>query len=121
MRCSKNCSTCNCHGPMELTELEVRLLALLGQMAFLPLARKPADEYPVCMELPKSDPQQTGLALACLEKRGLVDISYDAPLKGADMNAYEGYSIHGSAALTERGQQAADLAENLLKEGTEQC
>lgn len=115
MSCSKNCGGCNgCCGPIELTELEIRLLALLGQVAFLPLARKPADEYPICKELPEQDPTETGLALACLEKRGLVDISYDAPLKGADMSAYEGYSVHGSAALTERGQQAADAAEGML-------
>ena len=113
MSCSKNCGSC-CHGPIELTELEVRLLVLLGQVAFLPMARKPADEYPVCMELSGWDPVQTGLALACLEKRGLVDLSYDGPLKGADMSAYAGYAVHGSAALTARGQEAADGAEALL-------
>ena len=113
MSCSKNCGSC-CRGPMELSETEVRLLALLGQVAFLPLARKPEDEYPVCMELTGSDPVQTGLALACLEKRGLVDISYDGPLKGADMSAYTGYTVRGSAGLTQRGQEAADAAEALL-------
>ncbi len=113
MSCSKNCGGC-CHGPIELTELEVRILVLLGQVAFLPIARNPSEEYPVCMELPEYDPVQTGLALACLEKRGLVDISYDAPLKGADMSAYEGYPVHGSAALTARGQEAADAAATLL-------
>ena len=115
MSCSKNCGVCSgCGGPMELTELEIRLLALLGQVAFLPIARMPADEYPVCMELPGYTPEDTGLALACLEKRGLADLSYDAPLRGADMSAYTGYSIHGSAGLTEKGQQAADAAEKLL-------
>ena len=99
---------------MELSELEVRLLALLGQVAFLPLARKPAEEYPICLELPEYDGVDTGLALACLEKRGLVDLSYDAPLKGADMSAYRDYTVHGSAALTERGQQAADAASSLI-------
>ena len=113
MICSKNCGSC-CNGPMELTQLEIKLLALLGQVAFLPLARKLADEYPVCRELPEYDPAQTGLALACLEKRGLVDISYDAPLKGADMSGYEGYPVYGSVALTERGQQAADAAVALI-------
>ena len=113
MSCSKNCGSC-CHGPIELSELEVRLLALLGQVAFLPIARKPAEEYPICMELPEYDGVDAGLALACLEKRGLVDLSYDAPLKGADMSAYRDYTVHGSAALTERGQQAADAAEALL-------
>ena len=99
---------------MELTELEIRLLALLGQVAFLPIARKPADEYPVCMELPGYTPADTGLALVCLEKRGLADISYDTPLKGADMSAYTGCCVHGSAGLTEKGQQAADAAISLL-------
>ena len=115
MSCSKNCSGCTgCSGPMELTELEVRLLSLLGQLAFLPIARKAADEYPICMELPDYSPKDTGLALACLEKRGLVDLSYDAPLKGADMTAYNGYPVHGSAGLTQRGQEAADVAQTLL-------
>ena len=89
-------------------------MALLGQVAFLPIARKPADEYPVCMELSEYDSVQSGLALACLEKRGLVDLNYDAPLKGADMSAYADYAVHGSAGLTERGQEAADAAEGLL-------
>ena len=90
------------------------MLVVLGQVAFLPLARKPAEEYPVCMELPGFTPTDTGLALVCLEKRGLVDISYDAPLKGADMSAYKDYRVFGSAGLTEKGQQAADAAEGLL-------
>ena len=115
MSCSKNCSGCNgCGGPMELTELEVRLLALLGQVAFLPIARKADSEYPICQELPGYSPEDTGLALACLEKRGLTDLSYDTPLKGADMSAYAGYPVYGSVGLTEKGQQAADAAEGLL-------
>lgn len=107
MSCNKNCASC-CRGTIELSEPEFRLLELLGQVAFLPLARKPADEYPVCKELPGFSPEDTGLALVCLEKRGLVDISYDSPLKGADMSAYAGYGVHGSAGLTARGQQAAE-------------
>lgn len=114
MSCSKNCSGCSCCGPMELTELEIRLLVLLGQVAFLPIARKPADEYPICNDISGYAPEDTGLALACLEKRGLVDLCYDAPLKGADMSAYAGYPVHGSAGLTQRGQEAADAAAALL-------
>ena len=115
MSCSKNCGGCSgCSGWVELTEPEVRLLALLGQVAFLPIARKPADEYPICLELPGYSPEDTGLALACLQKRGFVDLSYNAPLKGADMSAYSGYPVHGSAGLTQRGQEAADVAQTLL-------
>ena len=45
-----------------------------------------------------------------LEKKMLVDITYD-PLSGADMSAYQGYPVHGSVALTERGQQVLELLE----------
>ena len=40
----------------------------------------------------------------------LIDISYD-PLPGADMRAYKGYPVHGSMALTARGQQVLELLE----------
>ena len=103
MGCDHNCGSCAGCGVLELTELEIGLLELLGQVAFLPVARKADAEYPVCKEL--EDPEQAGLALACLEKRGLVDISYDAPLKGMDMSAYEGFPVHGSVGLTAKGQQ----------------
>lgn len=106
MRCDHNCGSCAGCGVLELTQLELELLELLGQVAFLPVARKADEEYPVCKEL--QDPQQAGLALVCLEKRGLVDISYDGPLKGMDMSAYADYPVHGSVGLTVKGQEALD-------------
>jgi hypothetical protein len=111
MGCDHNCGSCGGCGALELTELELELLRLLGQLAFLPVARKPEGDYPVCRELEGRDPEQTGLALVCLEKRGLVDLDYCAPLKGMDMAAYAGYSVHGSAGLTVRGQQAVEYME----------
>ena len=109
MGCDHNCGSCAGCGVLELTELEIRLLKLLGQLAFLPVARKADGEYPVCMEL--EDAEQAGLALACLEKRGLADISYDAPLKGVDMSGYAGYPVHGSVGLTAKGQQVLETIE----------
>ena len=109
MGCDGNCSGCKGCGVMELAPLEVELLELLGQVAFLPLARK--GEWPVCKELEGADPEQAGLALACLEKRGLVDLCYDSPMKGVDMAAYAGYPLQGSAGLTAKGQQILDLME----------
>ena len=50
------------------------------------------------------------LVLQCLEKKMLIDISYD-PLPGANMDAYKGYPVHGSIALTARGQQVLELLE----------
>lgn len=109
MGCNGDCGGCGGCKEMELAPLEVELLQLLGQVAFLPVARK--GEYPVCKELACADPEQAGLALACLEKRGLVDLCYDAPLKGVDMGAYADYPLLGSAGLTARGQQVVDLME----------
>lgn len=109
MGCDHNCGSCAGCKNLELTEIEIRLLKLLGQLAFLPVARKADGEYPVCMEL--EDAEQAGLALACLEKRGLVDISYDAPLKGVNMSCYAGFPVYGSVGLTARGQQALDAME----------
>ena len=111
MSCGHNCEKCSGCGALELTEPEIRLLELLGQVAFLPVARKADGETPVCRELEGVDPEQAGLALACLEKRGLVDICYDAPLKGVDMSGYRGFPVHGSAGLTVRGQQAVEAME----------
>jgi hypothetical protein len=33
------------------------------------------------------------------------------PLKGFDMAAYKGYPVHGSFALTERGQTVLEMLE----------
>jgi hypothetical protein len=49
------------------------------------------------------------LILQSLEKKQLISIDYNCPLFGADMSAYEGYPVHGSMALTGRGQAVLDL------------
>lgn len=107
-----NCESCggcgHCSGcsTLELTAGEIRVLQLLGQIPFLPIARKADAEEPVCREL---DDPQTGLILLCLEKRGLISLDYDAPLGGFDYAGYEGYPVRGSFALTARGQRAVEL------------
>ena len=47
-----------------------------------------------------------------VEKKGLIDIDYYAPLTGADMSAYADYPVHGSIALTGRGQTVVELLQN---------
>ena len=102
-----NCKNCTgCGKVLELTEQEISLLQLLGQYAFLPVARKADDMTPVCLEA-----EDCAISLQLLEKKGLVDISYDTPLQGADMSAYAGYPVHGSVGLTLRGQQVLELLE----------
>lgn len=65
---------------------------------------------PVYLEDGEDRKDLMSLVIQCLEKKMLIDISYD-PLPGADMSAYKGYPVHGSIALTERGQQVLELLE----------
>ena len=51
------------------------------------------------------------LILQCLEKKGLISLDYDKPLKLFDDSAYGAYPIRGSMALTERGHSVVELME----------
>ena len=66
---------------------------------------------PVYLEDPSLAPEEASLILQCLEKRGLISLDYDRPLKGWDYSAYDSYPLHGSFALTAKGQQILDLLE----------
>ena len=94
-----------------LTEAEIFMLNTLGQFSFLPVARKADDTTPVYLEDTHYSREEYSLILQCLEKKALISIDYDNPLQGADMSAYKGYPVHGSFALTERGQQVLELLE----------
>ena len=114
--CGGSCGTCGgCGGgsALELSEGEIWMLKQLSQIPFLPVARKMDDDIPVYLEDDRYTREEYTLILQCLEKRGLIDIDYWAPLKGFDMSAYGGYPIRGSFALTARGQVAAELLEYL--------
>lgn len=113
--CGGNCAGCGgcsgCGGAIELTEGEVKLLLTLGQIPFLPVARKIDDETPVYLEDSEYSRDEYSLILQCLEKRGLISIDFDQPLKGFESEAYGDYPIRGSIALTARGQQAVEVLE----------
>ena len=110
--CSGNCASCaGCAGTLELTQQEIHVLQLLGQYSFLPVARRADDMTPVFLEDQVYGREEYSLILQCLEKKGLISISYDKPLPGADMCAYKGLPVHGSFALTERGYTVLDLLE----------
>ena len=112
--CSGSCEKCNtcggCGQGLELTMEEINFLQELGQFSFLPVARKASDMIPVYLENGEEEKELMSLVIQCLEKKMLIDIIYD-PLPGADMSAYKGYSVHGSIALTQRGQQVLELLE----------
>ena len=106
------CGGCSgCAGAMELTQGEIEMLRSLAQIPFLPVARKMGEEIPVYLEETDRTAEEYSLILQCLEKRGLISIDYDKPLKSFDMSAYSAYPIHGSFDLTQRGQQAVELLE----------
>lgn len=96
---------------LELTKAEMELLRLLGQVAFLPVARRPGDEAPVSLEEGLGEPSLFGPALMCLERKRLVCLDETRPLKGTDPEEYRPYPIRGSVALTQRGQQVLELLE----------
>ncbi len=87
------------------------MLRLLGQIPFLPVARRADDMTPVYLDETEYTQAEYSLILQCLEKKALISLDYDKPLKGFDMAAYQAYPIHGSIALTARGQQVLELLE----------
>ena len=108
--CSGNCSACSgCARELVLTEKEINFLNLLGQYAFLPVARSMGELIPVYLE--DGDREEMSIILQMLEKKGLISLDYDKPLSGFDMSAYAAWPIHGSMALTERGQKVLELME----------
>ena len=108
--CNGNCASCSgCARELELTSREIDFLGTLAQYAFLPVARTMGDLTPVYLE--EGDREEMSLLLQCLEKKGLISLDYDKPLKGFNMSAYQKYPIHGSMALTERGQKVLELME----------
>lgn len=110
--CSGCCGSCgSACGCMELTEAEIGMILRLGQIPFLPVARKMGEDVPVFLEDEDFTQAEYSLILQCLEKRGLIAIDYSAPLRGCDHDAYRDYPILGSFALTARGQQVLELLE----------
>lgn len=110
--CCGNCGSCaSSGGCMELTMGEIEMLQTLAQIPFLPIARKMGDDTPVYLEDSEKPVEEYSLILQCLEKRGLISIDYDKPLKSFDDAAYAAYPIRGSFALTARGQRVVELLE----------
>lgn len=110
----KSCGGCSgsgcsgCGRELVLTGVELDFLRLLGQVAFLPVARKRDDPAPVYLEDDRLTGEEYSLLLQTLEKKNLISLDYDKPLKGLWVDAYAGYPIHGSMALTARGQQVLE-------------
>lgn len=110
--CGGNCAQCSgCGRELVLTEKEILFLLDLGQYSFLPVIRTAADPAPIYPEAPEGEGEAFSLLLQCLEKKGLVSVDYDKPLKGYAYPAGVPLPLRGSLSLTERGYQALDLLE----------
>ena len=109
MSCNGNCTSCGgCGRELELTREELGFLQALGEVAFLPVARNIDDPAPV---FPENATERASLLLQCLEKKGLISLDYDLPLKGYSHPDYDRFPIRGSMALTQRGQRVLELVE----------
>lgn len=113
--CSGACggrSGCDgCGGTLTVSEGELRMLQQLGQIPFLPVARLVDDMTPVYREDSDYSQAEYSIILQLLEKKGLISIDYDKPLSGSSMAAYREFPVHGSFALTARGQQVLEMLE----------
>jgi len=105
-----NCGGCSsCDHSLTMTELELEVLSTLAQIPFLPIGRRMDDVAPVYLEEDAHSPEEYTLILQCLEKKGLITLDFDKPLKNADYSRYAHLPIHGSMALTNRGQQVLEV------------
>lgn len=112
MEACSSCSGCSgCDQSLTMTQPELDILTALGQIPFLPIARRMDDPSPIYLEADAYSREEYSLILQCLEKKRLIDLDFERPLKNADYSAYQGYPIHGSMALTARGQQVLELLE----------
>ena len=119
MSCNGNCGSCggcggNCGGcarELVITPREFAFLQELAQVAFLPVARTMGDLTPVYLEDGEENREEYSLILQCMEKKGLLSLDYDKPLRGFRDDAYAAYPIRGSIALTERGQKVLEMIE----------
>ncbi len=106
--CSGDCAHCGgCGAAYVLTEQELSVLQLLEQLAFLPVARRADDLTPIWCGEGELTGEEYSVILQCLEKKNLITIDFDMPLKGFD--GYGSYPLRGSAALTLQGQQVLDV------------
>ena len=112
MGCNGNCGSCGgCAKELVITPWEIEMLKKLGQIPFLPVARKMGDLEPVYLEDNDHTREEYSLILQTLEKKGLISLDFAVKIRGFDDSAYSSYPIRGSMALTQRGQQVLEMME----------
>ena len=107
--CSGSCG--GCARELTLGPAEVSILQTLAQIPFLPVARRIDDASPIYLEDDAYTTEEYSLILQLLERKGLITLDFDRPLKNANPGPYAAWPIVGSMALTARGQSVVDLLE----------
>ena len=105
--CSAGCGGCG-SGDMYLSELEITILTRFAETPFYPVGHDMALTRPVCLEWDEPEGDVSD-ALEALQRKGLIEIDADEPLRGFSYGGYEKFQRHGSMALTARGQLVLDL------------
>jgi hypothetical protein len=105
--CSGGCG--GCARELTLTPGELEMLQKLAQIPFLPIARRIDDATPIYTEDEDYSLSEYSLILQLLEKKSLITLDFDKPLKNHIPSP--AYPIHGSMALTARGQSVIELLE----------
>ena len=106
----KNCSGgCGgCAKVLELTQGEIDILQELAVYAFLPVARKADDMTPFYPEGESYSLEEYSAILVHLERKALISMDYGAPIGTYPTELYGSWPVHGSMALTRRGQEVVD-------------
>ncbi len=94
-------------GDVSLTKEELDFLLRFCSLPFLPFGAKAAGLDPVFYD----GFEKISETLTWLMLKGLISLDYDIPLKNYDYAEYSAYPVHGSMALTARGQAALDAYE----------
>ena len=107
--CTGACGSCGgCGAALELTAGEIAFLEELAIFAFLPVARRADDMTPYYVEGDSYSREEYSAILLHLERKKLIDIDYTSPVGGYTDPGYAGLRVHGSVALTQRGQQVVE-------------
>ena len=110
--CTGSCASCaacgGCGAALELTAGEIAFLEELAVFAFLPVARRADDMTPHYVEGTACSQEDYSAILLHLERKKLIDIDYGSPVGSYTDPGYAGLKVHGSVALTGRGQAVVE-------------
>ncbi len=107
----ESCSGCAGGTQLVLTPGEIDLLLRLGEFSFLPVCHRQEDRLPVYREEQTYTEAEYAAIINALWQKRLISLDYDLPLANFPYDAYADCPVHGSMALTLRGQAALELLE----------